>query len=67
MKEIEIMSYFMEMSLGLLYMHSFGIAHGNLKLSNIMIKDIGGKNLLKLADFETCSIDISRMKETMSL
>jgi serine/threonine protein kinase len=66
MQESAIISYFLQMCFGLLYVHEFGMPHGNLKLSNVVCKDIVGKNILRLADFEICSLDISVMKDTLS-
>jgi|LauGreDrversion4_2_1035121.scaffolds.fasta_scaffold588221_1 hypothetical protein len=50
MQESEILSYFFQMCFGLLYIHDLGFAHGNLKTTNIVCKDIGGKNMLRLGD-----------------
>ncbi len=44
-------------------MHDLGIAHGNLKMSNIVIRDIGGKKMLRIGDCQICSIDLFQMKQ----
>ena len=63
MQESEILSYFIQISLALLYIHDMGIAHGNLKLSNIIYRDVGGKHMLRISDLQICNLNIFKMKQ----
>jgi serine/threonine protein kinase len=51
MQETEIISYFIQISFALLYIHDMGIVHGNMKLSNIIYRDVGGKHMMRISDF----------------
>ena len=49
--EEEAKSYFVQISNAIYYLHSKGIVHGDLKLPNVLISIIGGKEMIKITDF----------------